>query len=230
MAVIAARNEASILSRISHTNILKYVDFVQDNYSTSLYTELCGPSLKHMNMFNRNAVMGNEWRFFLPILNALHYLHYNTIVHRDVKSENVVLRVDGTPVLIDFGLANKFFDSKSLFMITPGGTRTHISPEIAANKLYDAYSADAWALGIFFIELLYGDVLWSISNPMEDEKFQVFSTCQVLGMTPLNALGLISSSQVPIDLWGQFVVDALLTIRYKRHLSGIYNFFALKCG
>eukprot|EP00536_Pseudo-nitzschia_multiseries_P000367 jgi/Psemu1/178669/e_gw1.5.249.1 len=101
------------------------------------------------------------------ILQAVAYLHENSIIHRDIKSDNILLRFNSSvinaehdsfePILIDFSLA-KFINvnESSEFEPThtsPTGTPTYRAPEVVDEEPY-GISADMWSVGVVLLELL----------------------------------------------------------------------------
>ncbi|MCP3144107.1 serine/threonine-protein kinase [Pyxidicoccus xibeiensis] len=89
----------------------------------------------------------------------LAFLHANGIVHRDLKPENVFLRPDGTPVLVDFGIAARFGGSRGRETLDVSGTvvgsDAYMAPEQLRGDFVDA-RADLYALGCILYERLTG--------------------------------------------------------------------------
>ncbi|NXR48284.1 PAK3 kinase, partial [Hippolais icterina] len=88
-------------------------------------------------------------------LQALNSLHSNLVIHRDVKSENILLGMDGSVKLADFGLCAQLTPEQSK-QSSVVGTAHWMAPEYV-NK--DAYGTkvDIWSLGIVVIEMLQGE-------------------------------------------------------------------------
>ena len=97
------------------------------------------------------------------LLSAVAYLNDNSIMHRDIKADNVMLTDDFHAVLIDFSLA-KIIDGP-LAILPPGtthtgevGTATYSAPEVVAQKPYGT-KTDAWSAGVVLLEMLNGHTL-----------------------------------------------------------------------
>ncbi len=87
---------------------------------------------------------------------ALQVVHSTGILHRDLKPPNVMLRPDGSIVLIDFGLAKKVnSDTQSTAVGVLRGSPYYMSPEQVQGRMLDARS-DQYALGVVLYEMLTG--------------------------------------------------------------------------
>ena len=105
--------------------------------------------------------MEERLRLFIQVCRAVHTAHQNLIVHRDLKPGNILVTHDGTPKLLDFGIA-KLLDNAPLprtDLVTATGlapmTPAYASPEQIANEAITT-ATDVYALGVLLYELLCG--------------------------------------------------------------------------
>ena len=86
---------------------------------------------------------------------GLEYLHaHRRTVHRDIKPGNILMRLNGEPVITDFGVSAELGDSRAL-LDSFKGTLHYMSPERVENKDYD-FAADVWSLGLTMLECAIG--------------------------------------------------------------------------
>lgn len=94
---------------------------------------------------------------------GLEYLHaHRRTVHRDIKPGNILMRLDGEPVITDFGVSAELGDSRAL-LDSFKGTLHYMSPERVENKDYD-FAADVWSLGLTMLECALGSYPYDVSD------------------------------------------------------------------
>lgn len=125
--------EARVLSRFEHPNIVRVFTVFEENntgYMVMAYEQ--GRSLKAL--LNAEGTLSQErlLSVLMPILDGLQRVHAKQFIHRDIKPDNIYLRDDGTPVLLDFGSARQAIEGESRTMTTM------VSPGYAPFEQYHA--------------------------------------------------------------------------------------------
>lgn len=91
---------------------------------------------------------------FRSVLTALHHAHSVKVVHRDIKLENILISMDGTAKLCDWGLSAFFCDDDDV--ITRCGTQPYMAPETLAGSRHHAPTVDVWAVGVVLYTMVTG--------------------------------------------------------------------------
>ena len=151
-------NEASILKRLDHPNIIKFKEvFIQrkPKEALNIVTEYADGGDLEQKIEAQKKKPFPETQiidYFTQICLALQHLHKKNIIHRDLKGGNVFLMQSGLVKLGDFGIAKGLKTSKDKAKTTVG-TPYYLSPEIINNKPYDTKS-DIWSLGVLLYQMM----------------------------------------------------------------------------
>ena len=158
--------EAKSLAQLSHTNIVKVLDYGEENGQPYLVMDyIGGGTLK--DYLDAPIPWKTAAAFLAPIARALDYVHKQKIVHRDVKPSNILIDQMNQPMLSDFGVV-KLLEEEEVDVAATGvgiGTPDYMSPEQGTGKEAD-FRADIYALGVVFFEMVLGQKPYSADTPM----------------------------------------------------------------
>ncbi|WP_354597686.1 serine/threonine-protein kinase [Streptomyces sp. JL1001] len=159
-AMQRARREAEAIAKIEHQNVVTVHDQVEtDNQVWIVMKLLEARSLG--DLLSRDGVLAvpRAANIGLQVLQGLRAVHAASVVHRDVKPGNVLVRDDGLAILVDFGIAT--FEGADRVTRTGSviGTPSYLAPELFAPASPGPTPAsDLWALGVTLYEAVEGRV------------------------------------------------------------------------
>lgn len=147
--------EARVMSRLHHPNILQVLDFGKLESTYFITMEFIEGKLLDQLLIEKEIEKDDAVSIILGVLNALSYVHARGIIHRDIKPSNILITMEGTPKLTDFGIAW----CKSMPGITMDGTflgtPAYMSPEQIRGEKLDNRT-DIYSVGLVFLELITG--------------------------------------------------------------------------
>lgn len=138
-------------------NLLKCYDIYENKDLKLLIMEYCsGETLEKYLGKKRKLTEQQAVDILRQIMNGVAVLHEHKIVHRDLKTENI-MEHQGQYKIIDFGFSKKLEIANQSEQIknTLLGTPTTMAPEVFLRKNY-GLKADIWSIGIIFFEMVFG--------------------------------------------------------------------------
>eukprot|EP01133_Synstelium_polycarpum_P011482 gene11482-13387_t len=152
----AILQEIKLLQTLQHVNIVKFIESHETSKFLFFALEFIeGGSLAKMSKRYGNFQEPLLSRYICQVLRGLDYLHAKGVIHRDIKSDNILITKEGVIKLADFGSCTYSALDKKLTVV---GTPFWMAPEVIQMDMNARSTAcDIWSLGCTILELLTGN-------------------------------------------------------------------------
>ncbi len=167
VALLRFQREASASTALSHPNIVDIYDVGEDEGVHFIVMEyVAGKTLKQL-IHQRGALCKEEALDIMKqLVSATTEAHKRGIIHRDIKSQNVLVKDDGTIKMVDFGIAL----AQGALQLTQSdsvmGSVHYLAPELARGESATEQS-DIYSLGVVFYELITGEVPYQADSAVQ---------------------------------------------------------------
>jgi serine/threonine protein kinase/tetratricopeptide (TPR) repeat protein len=193
------KNERQILANLDHPNIARLLDggTAGDGAPYFVMELIEGESIDQYCDHHKQGI-GDRLRLFLEVCSAVQFAHQRLIVHRDLKPGNILVTADGTPKLLDFGIAKILDPEAATETCEPTLTQfraltpSYASPEQIKGEPITTAS-DVYSLGVILYELLSGHHPYIVAGDTPEKAAR--AVCELEPKRPSSVvLGSISAS------------------------------------
>lgn len=138
--------EVYILKKIRHSNIIRLLEVFESNKHYLMVMEFAGGGdLLHF-IKRRGRMEESDAKFiFKQIVYGLAHIHCRSVMHRDIKLDNILLDCESGVKICDFGVSKII--KKGQQINEQCGTPAYIAPEIITDEGYEGFFVDIWSLG-----------------------------------------------------------------------------------
>ena len=165
------RTERRILASLEHPNIARLIDSgITDDGSPFFAMEFVEGKFIDEYCESRDLSTTEILKHFRQVCAAVSYAHQHLVIHRDLKPTNILVTTDGSPKLLDFGIAKLLEDSDEDVTVTAFGLMTpqYASPEQARGGQITTAS-DVYSLGVVLYEILTKEKPYDLKDKRPDE-------------------------------------------------------------
>jgi non-specific serine/threonine protein kinase/serine/threonine-protein kinase len=168
------RNERQILASFDHSNIARLLDGGSTESGLSYFVMEYVEGLPIDAYCKSHAVLINErLNLFRQVCAAVSYAHRRAVIHRDIKPSNILVTSDGTPKLLDFGIAKILQPADSIdASVSMTGLRL-MTPEYASPEQVRGHpvttATDVYSLGVVLYQLLTCQKPYRLKTPTPEE-------------------------------------------------------------
>eukprot|EP00899_Mesostigma_viride_P022758 jgi/Mesvir1/3667/Mv14958-RA.1 len=149
--------EIAILKQLDHPKLVLIHEVIDDPNEDDFYLVLeyvsGGPIMEECNG-GVPLSPDRARRCFRDVLLAVEYLHFQGVIHGDIKPENILVDDKGNCKLTDFGVSHLFTNGNDQLLRAPG-TPAFTAPECCSGLVYSGKPAEVWALGVTLYLLVF---------------------------------------------------------------------------
>ncbi|KAE8440780.1 hypothetical protein EG329_006580 [Mollisiaceae sp. DMI_Dod_QoI] len=171
----ARRPNPHDLLHLIHPNVINPQDSLLDESSGYALTFTSLATLESLIYQSKRISLEEADSYFKQAILGLEYLHRSGVAHQDLRPENLHITVNGVLKITNFERACYFRHSRSTQPITRrennASSAEYVAPEVLLESFYDPRPVDMWAVGLIYVEMRRGVLLWIVAAEGADESY-----------------------------------------------------------
>ncbi|KAL4565878.1 hypothetical protein LXL04_029984 [Taraxacum kok-saghyz] len=159
-------HEVTILREVCHKNVVRFIGACTKQPNMCIITEYMpgGSLFEYLHKNHHNLSLPQLVQFAIDVCEGMEYLHHNNIIHRDLKTANLLMDSNNVVKVADFGVAR--FQNQQGVMTAETGTYRWMAPEVINHQPYDQ-KADVFSFAIVLWELVTAKIPYRNMTPLQ---------------------------------------------------------------
>ena len=148
--------EVQLMKKLrGYKNIVKFFEDVNtEKYYCIIMENISGGNL--LSLINKRTKLPEQTAkyIFKQLIETLKFIHSQNIAHRDIKPDNILIDLNNTIKICDFGVSKEIKNGQLLY--DPCGTPAFVAPEVLGTTPYDPFKTDIWSCGVVLYSMVSG--------------------------------------------------------------------------
>jgi len=154
--VLRFRQEAEVMSKLRHENLVNYVDFVEEKGKRYIVMEYIDGRSLHYSAHGDAIDPNVAFNITVGLCRGVKHAHDRGVIHRDIKPDNIFLTPNAIPKLGDFGLSRPLSYDETTQVIY--ATKGYSAPEVSLKPELVDKRADIFSIGVILYEMIVGEL------------------------------------------------------------------------
>ena len=161
------RSEVALMSAIRHKHIIRLLEvFESSNHMYMVFEYAAGGDLLQLVKKKRCLTESEARKIFRQVVYGIAHCHCRSVLHRDIKLDNILLDEKNHVKVCDFGIS-RTIENLSEPVLEQCGTPAYIAPEILYEDGYKGFKSDIWGMGVLLYAMVTGTVPFRAQNMRE---------------------------------------------------------------